>query len=211
MRAVLWCNGSPPASSVIGSVLSDGISVFGVDGGGDRATESGVEVEEVLGDLDSVDASDWMGRRVELPDQETSDLAKSLALLIERGFTSIDVVGVDGGEPDHVLGNWAAMLDAPSGATIRMHHESRVTTRVHPEEGEFSIEIGQGESFSVFALQPGKTWISGSKWEMEGEFLTLSSRGLHNEGIGGMVSIRGEGVLAVISNRCLLFLMHILG
>ena len=201
MRAFLWCNGSTPASSVIDWVSSSDAPVFGVDGGADRAFESGIEVDEVLGDLDSVDASAWEGRVVELADQGNSDLAKSLILLIDRGFTDIDVVGVDGGEPDHVLGNWAAMLDAPAGANIRMHHESRVTTRVHPEEGELSVEMGQGESFSVFALEPGKVWISGSKWEVSGDFLSLSSRGLHNEGKGGIVSIRGEGVLAVISRR----------
>ena len=201
MRAVLWCNGSPPSSSTIDSVISDGLSVFGVDGGADRAAECGIVVDEVLGDMDSVDASAWDGRVVGLTDQNASDLAKSLVLLIGRGFTDIDVVGVDGGEADHVLGNWAAMLDAPSGAVIRMHHENRVTTRVHPDEGEFSLAIGMGESFSVFALEPGKVWISGSKWDIEGELLGLSSRGIHNEGGEGMVSIRGEGVLAVITSR----------
>ncbi len=201
MRAVLWCNGSPPSSSIIDSVISDGVSVFGVDGGADRAAECGILVDEVLGDLDSIDARNCADRRVELSDQEMSDLAKSLELLIERGFTNIDVLGVDGGEPDHILGNWAAMLDAPSGAFIRMHHENRVTTRVHPDEGEFSLEIEMGETFSVFALEPSKVWISGSKWDIEGELLGLSSRGIHNEGGEGLVSIRGEGVLAVITSR----------
>ena len=201
MRAFLWCNGSTPPSSVIDLVISADVPVFGVDGGADRAFESGVEVDEVLGDLDSVDAREWEGKVVEMTDQNTSDLAKSLALLIHRGFTEIDVVGVDRGRADHVLGNWAAMLDAPPGATIRLHHESGVTTRVHPEEGEFSVKIAQGEPFSVFALEPGKVWISGSKWEMNGEFLALSTRGLHNEGEGRMVSVRGEGVLVVISRR----------
>ena len=191
----------PPSSSAIDSVISDGVSVFGVDGGADHAAERGIVVDEVLGDMDSVDASAWDGRVVGLTDQNTSDLAKSLVLLIGRGFTDIDVVGVDGGEADHVLGNWAAMLDAPSGAVIRMHHENRITTRVHPDEGELSLAIRMGESFSVFALEPGKVWISGSKWDVEGELLGLSSRGLHNEGRGGIVSIRGEGVLVVISSR----------
>ncbi len=199
MRAVLWCNGSQPPSNVIDSVIIDGVAVFGVDGGADCAAEMGIEVVEVLGDLDSVDVDSWRGRNVELSNQTTSDLAKSLALLIERGVTEIDVVGIDGGEADHVLGNWAAMLDAPAGAIIRMHHDRRVTTRVHPEEGEFLLKLGVGESFSVFALEPSKVWISGAKWEMDGEFLAFSSRGLHNEGKGGIVSIRGEGVLAVIS------------
>ncbi len=201
MRAVLWCNGSKPSSAVIDSVISGDVPVFGVDGGGDRATESGVEVEEVLGDLDSVDVLSWEGRTVEMTEQMTSDLSKSLDLLIDRGFDEIDIVGADGGEPAHVLGNWAAMNDAPSGAIIRIHHENHVTTRVHPEEGGVSMEIGLGEAFSVFALEPGKVWISGAKWEMSGDLLALSTRGLHNEGIGGMVSVRGDGVLAIISLR----------
>lgn len=201
MRAVLWCNGSPAPSSVIDSVIFDGVSVFGVDGGADRAAELGIVVEEVLGDLDSVEALSWDGKTVELPEQSTSDLSKSLGLLISRGFDEIDVVGADGGEPAHILGNWAAMNEAPPGAIIRMHHESHVTRRVHPEEGEVSVKIALGEPFSVFALEPGNVWISGAKWNLSGNLLSLSTEGLHNEGIGGMVSIRGDGVLAIISIR----------
>ncbi len=201
MRAVLWCNGSMPSTAVIDAVVSDDVSVFGVDGGADRATESGIEVEEVLGDLDSLDVLSWEGRTVELPGQMSSDLAKSLALLIDRGFDEIDIVGADGGAPEHVLGNWAAMQDAPPGAIIRIHHENHVSTRLHPDEGKVTMEIGIGEAFSVFALEPSRVWISGAKWEMTGGLLALSTRGLHNEGIGGMVSVRGEGVLAIITLR----------
>ncbi len=63
------------------------------------------------------------------------------------------------------------------------------------------LEIGMGVCLYFFALEPGKVWISGSKWDIVGELLGLSSRGLHNEGLGGLVSIRGEGVIAVISSR----------
>ncbi len=63
------------------------------------------------------------------------------------------------------------------------------------------MEIGLGEVFSVFALEPSKVWISGAKWEMSGDLLSLSTRGLHNEGMGGMVSVRSDGVLAIISLR----------
>ncbi len=190
-----------PSTAVIDAVVSDDVSVFGVDGGADRATESGIEVEEVLGDLDSLDVLSWEGRTVELPGQMSSDLAKSLALLIDRGFDEIDIVGADGGAPEHVLGNWAAMQDAPPGAIIRIHHENHVSTRLHPDEGKVTMEIGIGEAFSVFALEPSRVWISGAKWEMTGGLLALSTRGLHNEGIGGMVSVRGEGVLAIITLR----------
>jgi thiamine pyrophosphokinase len=201
MRAILWCNGTQPPQSVIDAVLDDGVPVFGVDAGADRAAESGIEVEEVLGDLDSVDRSRWESTLHELPDQSSSDLAKSIALLIERGYTEIDVVGIDGGSPEHVLGSWAALCEAPGGARIRLHHEDAVTHRLHPLDGGLELDIGEGREFSVFALQPCKAWVSGAKWEVDGEPMSFSTRGLHNVGTGEMVRINADGVLVVFSPR----------
>tara|TARA_Y100001935_G_scaffold78874_1_gene65959 strand:- start:1948 stop:2553 length:606 start_codon:yes stop_codon:yes gene_type:complete len=201
MRGVLWCNGSIPTESVIEWVLTTGAPVFGVDGGADKANDLGIEVVEVLGDMDSLDESAWKGRTLPLDEQTFSDLAKSIEELIHRGFNEIEIVGADGGDPSHILGNWGSMNDAPSGARIRIHHEEQVSTRIHPDEGEFSAKFENGELFSVFSIEAGKVWISGARWELDGENLVLSSRGLHNEGTGDIVKIKGEGVLLLISKR----------
>ena len=201
MRGVLWCNGSIPTESVVEWVLTTGAPVFGVDGGSDKAHSCGIEVVEVLGDMDSLDESAWKGRTLPLNEQTFSDLAKSIRELIHRGFDEIEIVGADGGDPSHILGNWAAMNDAPSGARIRIHHEEQVSTRLHPNDEGFSAEFEEGELFSIFAIEAGKVWISGAKWELHGDDLGLSSRGLHNEGIGDVVNIRGEGVLILVSKR----------
>ena len=201
MRGVLWCNGSIPTESVVEWVLTTGAPVFGVDGGSDKAHSCGIEVVEVLGDMDSLDESAWKGRTLPLNEQTFSDLAKSIRELIHRGFDEIEIVGADGGDPSHIMGNWAAMNDAPSGARIRIHHEEQVSTRLHPDDEGFSAEFEEGELFSIFAIEAGKVWISGAKWELHGDDLGLSSRGLHNEGIGDVVNIRGEGVLILVSKR----------
>ena len=201
MRGVLWCNGSIPTESVIEWVLTTGAPVFGVDGGADKANDLGIEVVEVLGDMDSLDESAWKGRTLPLDEQTFGDLAKSIEELIHRGFNEIEIVGADGGDPSHILGNWGSMNDAPSGARIRIHHEEQVSTRIHPDEGEFSAKFENGELFSVFSIGSGKVWISGARWELDGENLVLSSRGLHNEGTGDIVKIKGEGVLLLISKR----------
>ena len=201
MRGVLWCNGSIPSKSVVEWVLSTEAPVFGVDGGADKARSLGIEVIEVLGDMDSVDESSWKGRTIPLKEQSFSDLAKSIEQLMDRGFEEIEIVGADGGDPSHILGNWGSMNDAPSGARIRIHHEEQVSTRIHPDEGEFSAEFENGELFSVFSIGNGKVWISGARWEVDGENLVLSSRGMHNEGTGGIVKIKGEGVLLLITKR----------
>ena len=201
MRGVLWCNGSIPSKSVVEWVLSTEAPVFGVDGGADKARSLGIDVIEVLGDMDSVDESSWRGRTLPLNEQSFSDLAKSIEQLMDRGFEEIEIVGADGGDPSHILGNWGSMNDAPSGARIRIHHEGQVSTRIHPDEGEFSAEFEEGELFSVFSIGAGKVWISGARWEVDGENLVLSSRGMHNEGTGDVVKIKGEGVLLLISKR----------
>ena len=201
MRGVLWCNGSIPSKSVVEWVLSTEAPVFGVDGGADKARSLGIEVIEVLGDMDSVDESSWKGRTIPLNEQSFSDLTKSIEQLMDRGFEEIEIVGADGGDPSHILGNWGSMNDAPSGARIRIHHEEQVSTRIHPDEGEYSAEFEEGEVFSVFSIGTGKVWISGARWEVDGENLVLSSRGMHNEGTGGIVKIKGEGVLLLISKR----------
>ncbi|GIS50244.1 MAG: hypothetical protein Ct9H90mP24_5360 [Methanobacteriota archaeon] len=51
-------------------------------------------------------------------------------------------------------------------------------------KGSFSAEFEKGELFSVFSIGTGKVWISGARWEVDGENLVLSSRGMHNEGRG---------------------------
>ena len=201
MRGVLWCNGSIPSKSVVQWVLSTEAPVFGVDGGADKARGLGIEVIEVLGDMDSVDESGWKGSTLPLNEQSFGDLAKSIEQLMDRGFEEIEIVGADGGDPSHILGNWGSMNDAPPGARIRIHHDEQVSTRIHPDDGEFSAEFEEGEVFSVFAIGPGKVWISGARWEIDGENLVLSSRGLHNEGTGDVVKIKGEGVLLLISER----------
>ena len=174
MRGVLWCNGSIPTESVVEWVLTTGAPVFGVDGGTDKAHSCGIEVVEVLGDMDSLDESAWKGRTLPLNEQTFSDLAKSIRELLHRGFDEIEIVGADGGDPSHILGNWAAMNDAPSGARIRIHHEEQVSTRLHPDDEGFSAEFEEGELFSIFAIEAGKVWISGAKWELHGDDLGLS-------------------------------------
>ena len=198
MRAVLWCNGDTPAKELVTPLLEDAI-LYGVDGGAAKAVAAGYEVSEVLGDLDSVDPSEWDGKSTHLSDDSSSDLAKSLGLLQTRGFTEVDVVGIDGGNPDHILGTWAALTEAPAGIDIRLHHEGGITIRAHPKDGALELLIPGGDEFSIFALEACQTvTIKGARWELDAEPLSFSTRGWHNESLGEPISVSADGILAVI-------------
>ena len=121
----------------------------------------GFEVSEVLGDMDSIDESAWKGRTLPLNDQSFSDLVKSIEELMHRGFDEIEIVGADGGDPSHILGNWAAMNDASSGARIGYITKSKSLLGSTPTDGEFSAEFEEGELFSVFAIGQGRYGYQG--------------------------------------------------
>ena len=122
MKGVLWCNGLLPSNSVIDRALIEGIPIFGVDGGADKAKSMGFEVSEALGDMDSIDESSWGEKMKILPNQEMSDLSKSLEYVNSAGITQVDVVGVDGGDYGHVFGVMASMAEAPSGMRLSLIH-----------------------------------------------------------------------------------------
>ena len=181
MRAVLWCNGDSPNSEVVSKLLHDA-TLFGIDGGADKAIAAGFEVSEVLGDLDSVDIVDWKGLSTLLSDNSSSDLAKSFVLMSERGFTEVNVVGIDGGSSDHILGTWAALTEAPPGISIQLHHSSGITKRLHPTDCPLDFVIPKGDEFSVFALEDcQEVSISGARWNLNSDPLSFSTKGLHNQ------------------------------
>ena len=198
MRAVLWCNGDTPNPELVRKLIDDA-TLFGIDGGADKAIAAGFEVSEVLGDLDSVDIAGWNGKSTLLSDDSSNDLAKSFVLMSERGFTEVDVVGVDGGSSDHILGTWAALTEAPLGISIQLHHSGGITKRLHPDDGPLDFVIPKGDEFSVFALEPcEKVSISGARWNLNSEPLKFSTKGLHNQSLGDEISIKTDGILAII-------------
>ena len=198
MRAVLWCNGDSPNPEMVSKLLHDA-TLFGIDGGADKAIAAGFEVPEVLGDLDSVNIVDWKGHSTPLSDDSSSDLAKSFVLMSERGFTEVDVVGIDGGSSEHVLGTWAALIEAPPGISIKLHHSNGITKRLHPNDGPLDFVIPRGDEFSVFALEDcQQVSISGGRWNLDSEPMNFSTKGLHNQSLGEEISISTDGILAII-------------
>ncbi len=202
MRAVVWCNGRLPSQFVVDSVIDDGVSVFGIDGGADRAREFGISVEEVLGDLDSVDRSHWeAGALRELSDQSSSDLSKSIEYLWTIGYSEIDIIGIEGGDLGHSLGAWASLVETAPEIALRMHFEDSVAHRVNSHSGEFRIYCESDEEFSVFALEKGRISITGAEWELNDKEVGFCTLGLNNIGIGKEVSVRSNGTTVIISKR----------
>ena len=191
---LLCADGEWPPES-IWKPLSEACGVIvGVDGGTDAALSRNLTVTMATGDFDSI--TDTRVERIALPNQNSSDLEKSLQYAAENGAEIVKIVGVEGGEIDHQLAAFAALVEAPSELEISMHMTEHIVMRCL---GDLEIILDEGATLSLFAFTAcASVSISGVEFPLEEEPLAFSTRGLHNVALGGPIHIQSDGALVVV-------------
>ncbi len=159
------------------------LHIIAVDGGAAELALNKVAATVVIGDLDSAD-SDVIAchpgaRVIEVCEQVNSDLVKALNWCGEAGASEVDVIGVASGRTDHILGTFAALLEAPAELAVKLHFEDCTATLLDPGA---IIEARNGQQVSLFALGGDieELNLCGFEYEVESERLSFSTRGLHN-------------------------------
>jgi thiamine pyrophosphokinase len=101
-KVFLLLNGEAP---IMLPNLSNYALICATDGAYHYLAENNIVPDLVCGDLDS---SQEIPKNIEVihtPNQDYTDFDKTLQILLEKGFTEIDVFGASGKEQDHFLGN----------------------------------------------------------------------------------------------------------
>ena len=168
--------------------------IVGVDGGTDAALSRNLAVTMATGDFDSI--TDTEVERIALPDQNLSDLEKTLQYVSENGANVVNIVGVEGGEIDHQIAVFAALVEAPSELEIYMHMSEHIVMRC---QDTLDLVLDEGTKLSLFAFTScANVSISGVEFPLDCEPLAFSSRGLHNVALGGPIEIESDGALVVV-------------
>ena len=193
-RWLLCADGEWPPANVWEPLSQDCDIIVGVDGGTDAALSRKIPVTFATGDFDSI--SDSEIKRVSLPNQNASDLDKSLNYAADNGAEVVDIVGVEGGDIDHQLGVFAALIEAPHELEICLHMTEHVVMRCLDE---LELVLDEGTQLSLFAFTPcANVSISGVEFPLDDEALAFSTRGLHNVALGGPIHIESDGALVVV-------------
>ena len=193
-RWLLCADGEWPPASVWEPLSQACETIVGVDGGTDAALSRKISVNLATGDFDSI--TDSQIKRVSLPDQNASDLDKTLNYAAKNGADVVDIIGVEGGEIDHQLGVFAALIEAPSELEIYMHMSEHVVMRCLED---LELILNEGTQLSLFAFTSCvNVSISGVEYPLDCEPLAFSTRGLHNVALGGPIHIESDGALVVV-------------
>jgi len=202
--AVVFAAGDPPPPG-----LSDDLPeerwVVAADGGADHARAAGIDVDLIVGDLDSIDPTTLALSGAEVHRhplaKDATDLELALAEVAARPqFTRLVVVGGIGGRLDHFIANAALLcsdrwidldiewLAGPDRVTVVRDH-----ARIHGHQGETVSLVPMG------GTAHGVT-TTGLRWPLDNEDLEFgSSRGVSNQFVMAVatVTVRRGLLLAI--------------
>lgn len=126
LRHVVVLAGGDPVEPPLPRPLAMPDHVIAADGGYTTASVLGLDVDLLVGDLDSIDATDLerardAGVRIERHpiDKDRTDLALALDAVLADGPAQVTVVGGHGGRLDHLLAN-VALLASDDYATLEI-------------------------------------------------------------------------------------------
>jgi thiamine pyrophosphokinase len=150
--------------------------VLAADGGANHLARIGVTPDAVVGDLDSLrpEVRAWLGegRLVARPDQEWTDLHKTLAYAFdERGAKKVTVLAATGGGLDHALENLGLLARWASRGPLEAWDES---FRIVPVLSRACLESAPGQRVSLLPLgRCSAVRTAGLRWGLAGEPLDL--------------------------------------
>lgn len=186
--------------------------VIAADSGLHLAADLHLEVDVVVGDLDSVEAAALASARSagvtvdEHPvDKDATDLELAVTFAIDHGANHIIVLGGWGGRFDHLLGN-ATLLAGPLLAHTRVEwHSSTATVRPCRPGAPVTISGQPGDLASLVPLGGDVHGVttSGLAWPLNDTTLAFgTTRGISNRLVGdaAMVAVVA-GMLVTIHER----------
>ena len=202
---LMFANGSLPNSAIVNELIESCETIVACDGGGNHCLEYDLTPDYLTGDLDSIESTAIEKFRIqgtqiiEMKNQNKSDLSKTLQWLESSGVKSIDVVGIEGGRLDHQFGAWASLIESDSYATL--HYDEFILYRV--PNSRKTIQTGVGK---IVSLHPISTCedveITGCEFELNGEMMSIGTRGIHNVATSDTVRIsKSSGDLLLLMER----------
>lgn len=169
LDALLVANGAPVPAAVLRELSRRARQTIALDGGCSHCRRSRVVPDVVLGDFDSVPASDLLWARsksanvLKLSSQDRSDVQKGLDYARAQGCRAVALAAVGGTRLDHTL---AVLQAAEALRGFRLYLVSAETIAL-PMRGRTTLELAMsaGSTCSWFALSAADgCTMSGVRW-----------------------------------------------
>lgn len=152
------------------------------------------KLDFISGDFDSHSGSDesvYQGKFILTLDQDKTDFHKALEIILEKGFTEVDVFGGSGGEQDHFLGNLTVAYAFKDKMNLKFYDEF---SEYYFIPKQFSVKGVNRKMISLYPFPSVENITTkGVNWPLTNGSLSITSRiGTRNFAVEDEVSIQYE-------------------
>jgi len=207
-RAVVLCDGPPPAPGVLEYWLSGADLFVCTDAAGHPYDELPVPPQVVIGDFDSLAGRVLDGRAgpkfLRVDEQETTDSEKALLYLLDQGFEEAVLVGAVGWRLDHTLYNTLLLERYANRLRLALAGQYADGVRLAPGQTvSWSLDLGTNFSLIPLLGRSRGVTVDGAKYPLlDGELGIAGAAGISNLVAYDPLLIRaGDGPLLVLVNR----------
>ena len=199
---VIVGNGEFPAHQIPLNHLKNAGTIICADGGADQLISYNLTPNAIIGDMDSTKLrkDDFKGAWISSPNQNRTDLQKTLDWCIANNLNDVIILGAMGKREDHSLGNLHALAEYSSKIDITFVSNFAV---IYSFKGKRTFSSLKGQQISIVAIENVK-FIStvGLKYELNNEPFPPACNGISNEAENDEFSIN-------TSHPVWLFINHI--
>jgi len=198
-KVVILAKGLFPRSRQGLDLLEAADQLICCDGAADELIAKGMSPHVIIGDMDSLSgevSEQFASIIIRSDDQESNDLTKAVHYCIDKGYSSVSILGATGLREDHTLGNISLMLE----------YYSRIGVEIISDYGVFSlvqsgdkVQSRPGENISLFSID-NKLRVSstGLKYPLNDLQLSNWYRATLNEATGDHFTLIFESELPLI-------------
>lgn len=204
MSTVVVLSGGEPLSSGLAGEIPDGAYLIAADSGLDTALSWGLDVDLVVGDLDSVGSDALAATTAAIerhsPDKDATDLDLALEAALRLDPERVIVIGGQGGRFDHLLGT-VMLLTSDRWAGVDLEWVA-ARARVRVVRGGVTLHGARGSLLTLLAVHEEARGVSttGLRWNLDDATLTPgSTHGVSNVFTAPVATVRlASGVLLAI-------------
>ena len=181
---VIVGNGEFPVHLIPLNHLKNAGSIICADGGADQLSPHNFTPDIIVGDMDStkLKIENFKGLWISSPDQNRTDLQKTLDWCISNDLTEVTVLGIMGKREDHSLGNLHVLAEFSQKMNIQFITNYAV---IYCIQGKKTISSVAGQQISIVAIENIQSISTvGLKYELKNENFLPTCNGISNEAIG---------------------------
>ena len=193
-KSIIFLNGTFPEKKIF-NFLNTNVPLIAADGAIQKMHQVGLFPTYVIGDMDSYKKKYKNVKLIKASDQNSTDFEKCLAYIQKMNLSPCLIIGINGGEIDHLIGNIQVTVKHaeknPMYFLDTYQNKNIIGIKLGiPITNRLAFTTKKNNCLSIITFEKAILSTTGLKWELSNNILHIDGiLGLRNETISDHIEI----------------------